>query len=785
MEGNVRSPYLWAEIERSVTGLELVQETTNKVVLVRIKPKAARYRQKSYVDYSRKPLEFEVGRSCIVKVTPWYLLFYYRGLVHFGKKVPFVSRYSDNGKEWRIACNATSILRDRNWKLHFEHSGLSQEDYFAGYCWPVCGRYCGLERGLLAGILAWGRSQEGYLRVYNFQLDEQWFTLNADLLRKALEITPADSTHPFVSHPAGDQVMDFVNELGYPKEIHFVSKMHVNNLYQPWRAILSLINQCLTGKTFGSDKPRHPVLQMLWGIVTRSNVYYAELFEHKIHRIPGSSVHVTGDDILLGNLKFVPKGEKDEVFGKSIPKESITKAIQNSSYYQQYLEMVARKPTTREGRQKKTASEADKPKRPTPIKQPAISEPTKFVKEKTSKPTPSKKIRKGEVMKVRKEKRSNCLVDEEDEEPQLASEPQVEDDEYNLQRGIQMSLESFQAPVAEWLLMNLPQVSPKDSQLLKDDTSVNVVHDTPSVADAKTGADTEKSSNGADTEILDVAEEQGEDLSHTVALEERKVKLDKGQAGSDPGNTLESRPLPDEDQAGSNHRQSRVALAGPNPEPMHEDFIATGYPEVHESLKHTTEKHVFLKNPPSSSGTLSSMKNLDDAFTYVPELATRVSVLEKICANFEKIHNLQDKTNQALSSKVLTLDNHDLYSKIDNYVNKTVKEVVQNALQAPVRERFRELLEFEMKEILRDRIFESGSYRSHTEHAALYDSLEASIDRENREEFIEATAKSHKRRHDDQDPPPPPPKDSDQSKKKRHDSDASASEQPQAQTSSA
>ncbi|GJQ97322.1 hypothetical protein Tco_0008461 [Tanacetum coccineum] len=113
--------------------------------------------------------------------------------------------------------------------------------------------------------------------VYSFQLDEQWFTLNDDLLRKALEITPADSTHPFVSHPAGDQVMDFVNELGYPKEIHFVSKMHVNNLYQPWRAILSLINQCLTGKTFGSDKPRHPVLQMLWGIVTRSNVYYAEL----------------------------------------------------------------------------------------------------------------------------------------------------------------------------------------------------------------------------------------------------------------------------------------------------------------------------------------------------------------------------------------------------------------------------------------------------------------------------------------------------------------------------
>ncbi|GKB99507.1 putative reverse transcriptase domain-containing protein, partial [Tanacetum coccineum] len=49
-----RSPVLWAEIgESSLTGLELVQETTDKVVLVKEKPKAARDRQKSYLDYRR------------------------------------------------------------------------------------------------------------------------------------------------------------------------------------------------------------------------------------------------------------------------------------------------------------------------------------------------------------------------------------------------------------------------------------------------------------------------------------------------------------------------------------------------------------------------------------------------------------------------------------------------------------------------------------------------------------------------------------------------------------
>ncbi|GJV34824.1 hypothetical protein Tco_1407301 [Tanacetum coccineum] len=485
-----------------------------------------------------------------------------------------------------------------------------------------------------------------------------WFTLNADLLRKALEITPVDPAHPFVSPPAGEQVM------------------HVNNLYQPWRAILSLINRCLIGKNSGNEKPRHLVLQMLWGIVTRTNVDYVELLceefvqaiqiffahlanlnvptkkptlhvipycrftkliifylgsEHNIHIRPRSPVHIIGDEYLLGNLKSVPKGEKDE-----------------------YLEMVARKPTTKEGGQKKTASEADKPKKPTSIKKPKPAKQMKPVKEKSTKPAPSTKASKVKVLKVQKGKRFDRLVDEKDVEPQPAPKPQIEDDEYNLERGIQMSLESFQAPVggvaihehtssvtrsllvvqgkgkgiatdervAQSLLRTpvTKEASTGPSAQLEDDTSINIVRDTPSPPDVKTGAEAEMSDIEGDTGILNVGEEKGEDVSNIVALEERIVELDEGQAGSDPSNTIESQPPLDVDKAGSNPGQSYEALVRPNPEPMHEDFIATVYPKVHESLKHTTMEHVFLENPPSLYGTFSSMKNLDDAFTYGDQL---------------------------------------------------------------------------------------------------------------------------------------------------------------------
>ncbi|GKF66736.1 putative reverse transcriptase domain-containing protein, partial [Tanacetum coccineum] len=50
-----RSPVLWAKIgEDSLIGPELVQETTDKVVVIKQKLKAARDRQKSYADGERK-----------------------------------------------------------------------------------------------------------------------------------------------------------------------------------------------------------------------------------------------------------------------------------------------------------------------------------------------------------------------------------------------------------------------------------------------------------------------------------------------------------------------------------------------------------------------------------------------------------------------------------------------------------------------------------------------------------------------------------------------------------
>ncbi|GKC58049.1 hypothetical protein Tco_1085647 [Tanacetum coccineum] len=475
------------------------------------------------------------------------------------------------------------------------------------------------------------------IHCFSFQLDETRFVLDANLLREVLEITPIDQAHQFVSPPSGDAITDFVNELGYTEVIHFVSRMAMNNLYQPWRVILSMINQCLTGKTSGHDRPRYPVLQMFWGIITSTNVDYAELMW-----------------------------------------EEFVQAIQNFLTDKANLGSP-----TKKGRK-------DKP-------------------HKSTKATPLQKAGKGKVAKVHNVKSSFQLVDEPNEEPaQRKPEPenQGEGEEYDIERAIQMSLELFQAQsqahvggmairelVAE-ATRPLPVVEGKGKAIATDEQaaqSLLALH-TPkrrSTIDqyAKTGADTDKTNSGEKTD-----------------------ELDQGQARSNPGKTHDSRLPPeqvfiDEDQAGPDPGVSRVALAGPNPEPTHEEFMAQNLDDDY------TIGDVFIndkstKDEPNKLNMESEVVSMvtvliHQASSSVPPLSTPVIDLSSpskhvssanqapifIATTTTTTTTLPPPLQQSLpDSEVFTLELRDLPHKIDEAVHESVKEAVHVALQAPLRD---------------------------------------------------------------------------------------------------
>nr|GEU59060.1 putative reverse transcriptase domain-containing protein [Tanacetum cinerariifolium] len=776
-----QTPIAWVKVvESKLLGQEMVQETTDKIVLIKERLKTTRDRQKSYANNRQKPLEFSVGDKVLLKVSPW------KCVVRLGKRSKLSSRYvgpfeiiervshvayrlrlpqeligihdtfyvsnlkkcladanlhvpQENNKiddKLRFVEEPIEILDREKFRMdlcdhvdtpmvdqikldedrlgipvdqtHFRsmvsslmYLTVNRPDLVFVMCMfasaialccnnvhysrskhiDICYHFIheNIEKDKMAdeNILAPAptRSNDQILPfpawaktgAYNFQLDETRFVLDSNLLREALEITHIDQAHQYVSPPSSDVIMDFVNELGYTEVIHFVSKMVVNNLYQPWRAILSMINQCLTDKTSSptkkgrKDKPHViPYCQFTKLIICLLGRTY------NIHQRLASPFHLAEEDL---KLEMVAKHDQ---------------------------KVVAEK-----GGKKKLANAKQLKSKP--------------AKEKSSKPAPAPKTQ-GNIGKGKA----------------IATEEQAA-----------QSLLALHTPKKR---------SAMDQSIFQ--------RQTPAIEEASTRAFAQPLDDAS------FGEEQEEDVDDQVNLKEKTAELDQGQAGSDHGKTPQYRPpleheFMDEDQARPDSRESHLSLVRPNPKPTYDDFMANVYPNNLDdayTIKDQFSNDKSTEDDPrklNMKAKVVSMVTVPiyQASSLAPPLSTPVIDLsppKPVSLTTQALIFIATTSTTAttlplppplqqqsiidlelaahnLGSRVFTLELHDLPHKINQTVNEVVKEIVHIAFQAPLRDCFRELLVADMKEILHLRMFESEK------------------------------DKSRKRRRDDQDPPPPPP----------------------------
>ncbi|GJS83653.1 hypothetical protein Tco_0750194 [Tanacetum coccineum] len=113
-------------------------------------------------------------------------------------------------------------------------------------------------------------------------------------------------------------------------------------------------------------------------------------------------------------------------------------------------------------------------------------------------------------------------------------------------------------------------------------------------------------------------------------------------------------------------------------------------------------------------------------------------------------------------SRLYKLENLDIPHQVSKAVDEIVTDVVDWAIQAPFRDRFKDLPEADMKEILYHRMWETKSYEAHKDHKNLYEAVEKSMDRDHSDHLLNDLAEARrkkKRRHESQKTPPgsPPP----------------------------
>ena len=83
-----RTPLCWTELsEKKVISPDLIQETEEKVKMIREILKLATDRQKSYADIKRKDIRYEIGEKVFLKVSPW------KKVMRFGKNCKLSPRF--------------------------------------------------------------------------------------------------------------------------------------------------------------------------------------------------------------------------------------------------------------------------------------------------------------------------------------------------------------------------------------------------------------------------------------------------------------------------------------------------------------------------------------------------------------------------------------------------------------------------------------------------------------------------------------------------------------------
>ncbi|GJV91545.1 retrovirus-related pol polyprotein from transposon TNT 1-94 [Tanacetum coccineum] len=252
--------------------------------------------------------------------------------------------------------------------------------------------------------------------------DDQILPLSGCLSARATAAFTASSTIPtiyiqqfwdtmcFNSSTGLYRLIDYVNTLGYPSTLRNVSAMSVNALYQPWRAVLSMINMCLTGKTIGYDRPRHPTfLTDRKNLATDArgkkksvhllipNFRFTKLIihhlrtKHNIHPRTGSPLHHSHDESILNTLRFV-RNDGREIFAPTQPSKAV------------------------------------------------LEKKRKLVKETPDEPSPAKRSKGRLVTKKRKPKSPLKLVDEPSNEGVSVEEPVYNEEDADLERALELSL---------------------------------------------------------------------------------------------------------------------------------------------------------------------------------------------------------------------------------------------------------------------------------------------------------------------------------------------------------
>ncbi|GKE14646.1 hypothetical protein Tco_1422223 [Tanacetum coccineum] len=144
--------------------------------------------------------------------------------------------------------------------------------------------------------------------------------VDTEVFREILQICPRILNQYFIAPPSEEDLVTFIQELGYSGRCNMLSAIHIDQMHQPWRTFAAIINRI--------------------------------------------NLHTIRDDSLLGTLKFVSKIQDYQQYGALIPDDMINQDIKDSQAYKTYYDFstgnynaTGRKSYSRQSKERKKAQD--------------------------------------------------------------------------------------------------------------------------------------------------------------------------------------------------------------------------------------------------------------------------------------------------------------------------------------------------------------------------------------------------------------------------------------------
>ncbi|GJR64613.1 hypothetical protein Tco_0010678 [Tanacetum coccineum] len=195
---------------------------------------------------------------------------------------------------------------------------------------------------------------------YRFKIDKRKrFKLTMEIFRDIFKICPRVQGQDFDALPTDEEIVSFLRDLGHTKEIHSLNDVVVDQMHQPLRTFVALINRSYLEIQLIDNKAYKKQEKMYYPRFTKVIIHHFLTQDKTVSWRNKIRMHTFKDDYLINTLRFVSAKEETQIYDAIHPESLASPEMKETKAYKTYF-VSTEEPTGNSKRVKRPAKKSTK-----------------------------------------------------------------------------------------------------------------------------------------------------------------------------------------------------------------------------------------------------------------------------------------------------------------------------------------------------------------------------------------------------------------------------------------